>query len=509
MWWFRKGNRRASVYDDRGVTSVEYGLIFAGVGIIAVPGFLFLQGSLGGTFETSVDESKGVCVGSGCPAAGTLDPIQGYIPPGAPTAPTSVAVTSGSPQAMTVTWAAPTSSGDGPVVFYTVQRALAVGGVCPDDSSGTWGSGAAVTAPTATYTYAGLAAGSYCGRVKATNSVQASGPYASAGPLSVVGAAATAPTEPRNVAGATTASRGEVVVTWQVPASDGGSPLTSYLFQYATTANANCPSAGSASWIGSTPVAAGNLTRTVTSLPTGGYCFRVSATNQAGLSSGYGTTPSVLQVTGIEAPSTPQTVTVNVSTREQASVQWVAPSTNGGAPVTLYNVEYVSTSNANCPANGWTVFDTAVGTSVIVTPLTGGSYCFRVSATNSASLTSGWATVGPAAVTAYTAPSAPRNVTGSSPAAGVGRVTWQVPSDLGGYAAVSGYSVQYAPGTGQSNNSCPNASSGSWTGAQGVGSAVLSYDFTLAVGKYCYRVRASNDSGNGSYAATASSVQVN
>ncbi len=55
MKWFRGRNRRGG---DRGVTTVEYGLIIAGVAIVAIPGIVLIQNSGTDTYNATLARTR-------------------------------------------------------------------------------------------------------------------------------------------------------------------------------------------------------------------------------------------------------------------------------------------------------------------------------------------------------------------------------------------------------------------------------------------------------------------
>lgn len=145
-------------------------------------------------------------------AAGTgppSEPSNEVTPSGVPGAPTGVAAIAGNASA-TVSWTAPTSNGGSPIISYEVVSSPATTTVTVDAS-------------TTSAVMTGLSNGtSYRFRVRAVN---ASGPGAySAYSTAVV---------PHGTPGAPTAvvgvsGNGAVTVSWTAPASNGGSPITSY-----------------------------------------------------------------------------------------------------------------------------------------------------------------------------------------------------------------------------------------------------------------------------------------
>ncbi|MCX6527387.1 MAG: S8 family serine peptidase, partial [Actinobacteria bacterium] len=124
----------------------------------------------------------------------------------------------------------------------------------------------------------------------------------------------------------------------------------------------------------------------------------------------------------ITVPSAPNSVT-SVIGSSQVTLSWGTPSTDGGASISNYVVEYSSASGS------WTTFSHPASTalSLVVTGLTNGTaYSFRVSATNSVGTS-----VPSAIVTATPAnpalPSAPTGVS-AKPADASAVVRWTAPS---------------------------------------------------------------------------------
>ena len=135
-----------------------------------------------------------------------------------PGAPTGVTASAGDASA-TVTWSAPASDGGAAITKYTVTAQPASGTAVTKD----------VTSANST-TITGLTNDTaYAVSVTASNAV-GTGP-ASSPPASVTPTAApagvTAPDAPTAVSA--TAGDGEVTITWEAPASDGGAPVLDYL----------------------------------------------------------------------------------------------------------------------------------------------------------------------------------------------------------------------------------------------------------------------------------------
>jgi photosystem II stability/assembly factor-like uncharacterized protein/predicted RNA-binding protein with TRAM domain len=285
-------------------------------------------------------------------------PSAAVVPITVPSQPVEVAAvatpgTVTSPGSATVSFSPPASTGGSPVTSYTVTAA---------DQTDPAHGGQTATGGSSPITVAGLSKGdSYTFTVSAANS-------AGSGPPSSPSTPVTMPTIPGTpeITG-TVAGNGEVTVSF-LSAGNGGSPVTSYQVNaddLTDTSNGGQTASGSSSPI------------TVTGLNNGdSYSFTISACNAVGCSPTSPPADSVLPATSPSAP----TVTNVVAGNTQASVSFSAPASNGGSPVTSYEV---TADDQTSPARGG---QTATGQSspITVTGLTDGdTYTFTVSATNS------------------------------------------------------------------------------------------------------------------------------
>lgn len=223
-----------------------------------------------------------------------------------------------------------------------------------------------------------------------------------------------------------TPAPGQIAIDWVAPSDDGDSALTGYTIQYSTSSTFS-------SGVVTLEVTGGS--RTITGLAAGTrYYFRVAARNdvadQYNTSGPYGST---ISATTMNVPGAPTGLAVTPGVG-QATLNWTAPSSNGGDAITHYELQYSLASNFSAP----TTLNVGTDTSETVTGLTPGStYYFRVRAVNDVGA-GGWSNT----VSTLTAsvPGAPASASGSSGPGRV-RIEWTAPADDGG-AAVLDYTVE-------------------------------------------------------------------
>jgi fibronectin type 3 domain-containing protein len=213
-----------------------------------------------------------------------------------------------------LTWDAPANDGGHPITNYKIYRGASQGGETLLIELG----------DVQSYTNAGLTNGQkFFYKVSAVNSVGESA-------LSdeVNATAMTVPTEPLNLVA--TASSSDVSLTWDPPSYDGGSEVTHYAVYRGTISGGE-----------SLLEEIGNSQQYTDSVVTIGvaYYYKVTASNAAGEG------PFSEEVNAI--PALPPTITLGLNAFPGDSVvnlTWIAPSYDGGSPVTNYTVYRGNTS---------------------------------------------------------------------------------------------------------------------------------------------------------------------
>ena len=395
------------------------------------------------------------------------------IPVGPPTGTTTVTATPSNGQ-VTLGWSTPSNDG-GATISYILEYNTT-------GYSGPWTSLANMPASANVYIVPGLTNGTtYYFQVAATNTYGTSPYYGnSATPVAN-------PTIPQNFTG--TAINGGVNLSWSAPESIGASYISAYNLQYSTSP--------SGSWSQTYSYGGTITSNPYTSLTNGTlYYFQLQAENNAGLLSAYATTSA----TPSTIPGAP-VITSSTSNQNQTStVSWTAPSDNGGAPVSSYNLQYSTSSSGPwlpTPTTPYTV--NATSTSYTFTGLTNGTlYYFQVAAVNISGIGTYSAQI---TATPSTIPGAPVITSSTSNQNQTSTVSWTAPSDNGG-SPISSYNLQYS-----------TSSSGPWLPSTPynvtAATTSTSYTFTgLTNGTlYYFQVAAVNISGQGQYSSQSTNLE--
>jgi hypothetical protein len=335
------------------------------------------------------------------------------------TAPQSVAAAAGpGARQITVTWTPPASTG-GDVTGYTVFRSF--------DGS-TW-SARPTTGPVTSFTDTGLA--NHQTVMYKVAEVNAAGQ----GVVSAVVSATTfdIPAAPTSLTGAGGPGAHDITLHWSAPTADGGTPVTGYRVYR---------KAGTGAFVNASTVPAATLQFTDQGLEEDvDYVYVVTATNLAG----EGPRTAELAVTSFGRPTPPQDISAIAGPgAHEVSLSWLAPGSDGGTPVTGYQLERAVGDGAFSPLGDVLPAGSSSFSDTTVAERT--TYRYRVAAIN---------LVGPGAysaemsVTSFGRPAAPASVDAhSGPGIGDITVTWSGSPDDGG-APVTRYDVFRRDGTGE------------------------------------------------------------
>ncbi len=254
----------------------------------------------------------------------------------------------------------------------------------------------------------------------------------SSGPLVRI---AISPSAPTPVDG--TRGDRQVALTWTAPVYPGAGTVTDYTVQYSTD---------NTSWSTIAHTASTATAITVTDLDNGTpYYFRVAGVSSAGTGL-FGYVSGTRTPAGVPGPPTAITATPGSG---QLAVNWIAPASDGGVPLTDYVIEY-STNNTT-----WSTFahTPSTATSATITGLTNGiAYYVRVAAVNSIG-TSAFGAGGP------WAPSATSGGGGGTPDPGPGPGTPTNPAPPTTPGVTSSASLTGATGATAPTSITPNIAS--------------------------------------------------
>ena len=390
-----------------------------------------------------------------------------------PGAPTGLIPTVGDSH-ISLSWTAPASNGGSPITGYNIYRST---------TSGTEGSTPVATVGPATTTYddIGLTNGQqYFYTVSAVNSVGPSS--ASTEANGTPAATATVPGAPTGLI--PTVGDSHISLSWTTPASNGGSPITGYNIYRSTTSGTE----------GSTPVATvGPATTTYDDIGlTNGqqYFYTVSAVNSVGPSSA-STEANGTPAAAATVPGAPTGLIPTVGD-SHISLSWTTPASNGGSPITGYNI-YRSTTSGTEGSTPVATVGPATTTYDDIGLTNGQQYFYTVSAVNSVGPSSASTEANGTPAAAATVPGAP---TGLIPTVGDSHISlsWTAPASNGG-SPITGYNI-YRSTTSGTEGSTPVTT---------VGPATTTYDdIGLTNGQqYFYTVSAVNSVGPSSASTEA------
>ena len=299
--------------------------------------------------------------------------------------------------------------------------------------------------------------------------------YSRAGTLGCAYHWVEAPTAPV-MSSATYAGGQDVSTVFTAPSDDGGTGITGYTLQYDNNSSFTSPAS----------VSVTDGTNMVNNLAPGTWYFRAAAKNAvtaaAGSTSVWSATKSVTVPSVPTAPRTPSAT----AAAGKITVAYTAPSSNGGASITGYFVEYDNNSGFTSPATA----TSTLSLSKDITGLAPGKWYARVRAMNSEGYSPWSATVD------ATVPSVPSTPSAPSVAAIPGQATasWSAPANGG--SAITGYDLQY-----DTDSSFGSPTTLAVTSSPKVISGLLP-------GVYYFRVRAKNAVGASAYSASSPATRV-
>ncbi len=304
-----------------------------------------------------------------------------------------------------LTWLAPASDGGSAITNYQVMRGLTSGAETFLANAGLkfW------------YNDTGLNNGQiYYYRVRAVNALGA-GPNSSE-VSATPSQTATVPSAPQSLTAI--ASNAQVVLSWNAPSDNGGSPITNYRVYRGTTPGGE-----------TLLITLGDLlTYTDTGLTNGQtYYYTGSALNSVG----EGPRSNEASATPANVPSAPQALSATAG-NAQATLTWTSPSDDGGSSITNYVIYRGTTS-------GGEVILTSIGNvlTYLDTGLSNGqTYYYKVSAINAIGEGSQSDEV---SATPGTVPSAPQNLI-VIPGDSFVNLTWMPPASDGG-SAILNYTI--------------------------------------------------------------------
>ncbi len=276
-----------------------------------------------------------------------------------PSVPLDLAIASYGLNQVGLSWTIPATNGGDTITDYVIEYS--------SSSGSTWATFTDPVSSIRSTTVTDLVSGSsYIFRVSARNS-------AGTGDPSVVSASVRpgVPTAPCCITEMLIGPQ-YVALRWGAPTFDGGSVVTNYVIEYTID--------DGVSWT-TWPESTGNGTnRTITGLLDGvPHKFRISARNAVATGPPSDVSDAYTPLTPT-APGRPLNAVATANTG-QVGLDWDTPTTDGGAPITDYLIEYSSNSGST-----WATYVDTVSTATIATIRTlpvGINVLFRVSAINS------------------------------------------------------------------------------------------------------------------------------
>jgi hypothetical protein len=261
-------------------------------------------------------------------------------------------------------------------------------------------------------------------------------------------------------------------LTWNTPASNGGSTLLGYKIRVVNQETS--ATVYQSATYDSSPFVATGLTTGVR------YQVRVAPVNAIG----QGEESYSDSIPGAIAPGAPTGLSATAG-NGTASLSWTAPASDGGGAITGYVVEYTPAGGFAQTSGTGSAGTTFTLNSVNSTVTNGVTYSVRVAAANAAGMGPYSSAVN---VALPTVPGAPTALAGTAGNAQV-PLTWTAPASNGG-SAITGYVVEWTP-------------SGESAQSVNTGTATASYTKTALTNglAHTFRVAAINSIGTGPWSS--------
>jgi fibronectin type 3 domain-containing protein len=347
-------------------------------------------------------------VASNCIEYGAASPEEGATTFELPGQPQTVAAEAG-PGAgeITLRWEPPTSDGGTPITEYRIYRGLEAANLSLHDATSA-----------TDYLDVGLDHGTtFHYEVAAVNLVGEGAPTATVNATTF-----DAPTAVLDLSATAGPGAGQISLTWQPPLSDGGTPLTGYRVYRSFDG-------GPFTWADSTPPEQTDyLDETL--VDGAAYCYQIVAEN----SFAEGPPSLAACANTFDVPSSPQDLVASPGPAPgQITLTWAAPASDGGTPITSYQVYQITETHTQVGLANASTF-----TFVHDGLQPGQTNHYTVSAAN---LVGEGPETSLASATVFDWPGAPTNLTATAgPQAGQIQLAWSPPEYDGG-TPITGYHV--------------------------------------------------------------------
>ena len=346
----------------------------------------------------------------------------------APDAPTGLSATADGQTTIDLEWTAPTNTGGSAITGYNIEISTDGGTTFSDLVPNT-------SSTSTTYAHTGLTGGTtrhY--RVRAINTVDV-GPPSNVANATTAASTSTAPGAPTSLS-ATADGPTNIDLSWTAPANTGGATITGYNIEISTDGGTNF-----SDLVPNTSSTSTSYAHTGLSAGTTRH-YRVRAINTVDVGPPSNVANATTDASVSTAPDAPTALTATASERTTINLSWTAPSDNGGASITGYQIE-VSPDGTS----GWSDLVPNTGSTTTTYTHTGldpsSTRSYRIRAINSAG-TSDASNIASATTEAASVPDAPTGLTATTSENNSVILSWTAPADDGG-SPITGYQIDRSP----------------------------------------------------------------